>query len=273
VVDCPRATEGYSTEQGLSELLLDAVRDGDFPQYGYGVVQAAALAARLGISALSLLELGVAGGNGLVALEGLCDRHSGPSGVDLHPFGFDLVEGMPTPRDYRDMPYIWRDGFFRMDEAALRSRLERAHLVLGDVADTGPTFLASAPPPIGFISFDLDYYSSTRDAFEALLLGDADRYLPRVVCYFDDMVGPHFEMHSPFTGEMLAVDEFNRESHRRKLGKLNGLRYKLLPHEGPWVEGIYVLHVFDHPRYNEYIFPERDRQFALDAERDPACKG
>ena len=88
-----------------------------------------------------------------------------------------------------------------------------------------------------------------------------------MVCYFDDTVGPHWEMHSKFTGELLAIDEFNSRSHSRKLGKLNGLRYKLLPYEGLWVEGIYVLHLFDHPRYNEYIFPAPDRQLELDAGR------
>jgi hypothetical protein len=265
VEDRQRATSAYASKTGLRKLLLDAVQEAQYPQYGYGLVQATALAARLGIGALTAVELGVAGGNGLVALEQLCRRHSGPSGVDLHAFGFDLVEGLPAPRDHRDSPYIWQDGFYRMDEAKLRARLDGAQLILGAVRETGPAFLSSAPPPIGFISFDLDYYSSTCDAFDGLLFGDADRYLPRVVCYFDDTVGPHWEMHSQFTGELLAIDEFNDRSADRKIGKLNGLRYKLLPYEGSWVEGIYVLHLFDHPRYNEYIFPAPDRQLELDS--------
>jgi hypothetical protein len=258
--------DAYSTEAGLARLLLEAVQDEDFPQYGYGVVQAAALAGRLGVPAISVLELGVAGGNGLLALQSLCRKHSGPSGIDIQATGFDLGHGMPTPSDHRDMPYIWQGGFFRMDEEKIRARLDSARLIVGDVAETGRPFLESGAPPIGFISFDLDYYSSTRDAFAALLHGDPESYLPRVVCYFDDTVGPHFEMHSFFTGELLAIDEFNREQTARRLGKLNGLRYKLLPHEGSWIEGIYVLHLFDHPCYNQYIFPERDRQFELDGE-------
>jgi hypothetical protein len=265
VQDRQRATSAYASKTGLRQLLLDAVQESQYPQYGYGLVQATALAARLGVGALSAIELGVAGGNGLVALEQLCRRHSGPSGVDLNAFGFDLGEGLPAPRDHRDAPYIWQDGFYRMDEAKLRARLDGAQLILGAVRETGPAFLSSAPPPIGLISFDLDYYSSTCDAFDGLLFGDADRYLPRVVCYFDDTVGPHWEMHSRFTGELLAIDEFNDRSANRKIGKLNGLRYKLLPYEGSWVEGIYVLHLFDHPRYNEYIFPAADRQLELDS--------
>lgn len=261
----PNRPAAYCTERGLAETIAAAVEGAVFPQYAYGVVQAAALARCLDLPRVSVLELGVAGGNGLVELERLSVQHSAPSGIAFRVAGFDLGTGMPQPRDHRDMPYIWQQGFFNMDEAKLRRRLGEAELLLGDVADTGRRYLASQPPPIGFISFDLDYYSATVSAFEALLTGGTERYLPRVVCYFDDTVGPHFEMHSRFTGELLAIDEFNRQSPDRKLGKVNGLRYKLLPHEGPWIEGTYVLHLFDHPRYNEYVYPEPDRQFLLDS--------
>jgi hypothetical protein len=254
----------YCTERGLAETISVALEGTPFPQYAFGIIQAAALGRCLGLNQITALELGVAGGNGLVELERLSRRHSGPSEVEIRIVGFDLGTGMPSPVDHRDMPYIWQRGFFRMEEAKLRSRLSDADLILGDVTDTGRRFLASSPAPIGFISFDLDYYSATVSAFEALLTADADRYLPRVICYFDDTVGPLFEMHSSFTGELLAIEDFNRTSRHRKLGKLNGLRYKLRPHEGPWVEGIFVLHVFDHSRYNDYIYPQPDRQFPLD---------
>lgn len=256
------AARRYASEAGLAALLSDAVLDDDFPQYGYGIVQAAALASRLNIDAVTVMELGVAGGNGLVHLQVLCERHAA-SGIDLRPVGFDLGEGMPRPRDHRDMPCIWQAGFYRMEREKLEMRLDRAELILGDIAGTGALFLASEPPPIGFISFDLDFYSSTRAAFDTLLHGDPERYLPRVICYFDDTVGPHFEMHSRFTGELLAIDEFNRWNEHRKLGKLNGLRYKLMPYDAAWIEGMYVLHLFDHPRYNDYIYPAADRQFAM----------
>lgn len=254
--------ERYATEEGLAALLRDAVANEDFPQYGYGVVQATALAGRLGVGAVTVLELGVAGGNGLLELQRLCDVHAA-SGIDLQPVGFDLGNGMPHPRDHRDMPYIWQRGFYRLDRENLEPLLGRAELVLGDIANTGPSFLARKPPPIGFVAFDLDYYSSTKAAFDALLHAEPERYLPRVVCYFDDTVGPHFEMHSQFTGELLAIDELNNEDAPRKLGKLNGLRYKLAPYDASWIEGVYVLHVFDHPRYGDYVYPVADRQFHL----------
>lgn len=243
----------------------------DFPQYAYGVLQAAALAARLGIGAISALELGVAGGNGLLELERLAVGARAETGTEVRAVGFDLGSGMPEPLDHRDMPYMWRRGFFTMDEVKIRQRLTSAELVLGDVAQTGAEFVATAPPPIGFIAFDLDYYSSTAAAMRSLLDAEPERYLPRVFCYFDDTVGPHEELHSEFTGELLAIDEYNRSRPARKLAKIHGLRYKLLPVDEPWIEGMHVLHLFDHPRYGEYVFPERDRQFPLDDE--PARTG
>lgn len=252
----------YESEEGLARALQAAVGDPDFPQYGYGMTLAAALAVRLGEPAMSALELGVAGGNGLLRLQSLARELAGWP-VDLRVFGFDLGSGMPPPVDHRDAPYMWQEGFYGMDEAALRERLTDAELILGDVRETGPRFLASGPPPIGFISFDLDYYSSTVAAMAALLREAPERYLPRVVCFFDDTVGPHLEMHSRFTGELLAIDEFNASVAERKIAPVNGLRYKLAPHDGDWTLGIHVLHLFDHPRYNDYIYPAAERHFPL----------
>lgn len=247
---------------GAPDLLRRAK---DFHQYAYGAWAAVELATSLRLPAVTMIELGVAGGNGLVELERLSRELEAERGIATHVAGFDLGTGMPAPTDHRDSPYVWQEGFFRMDEAALRERLDRADLLLGDVAETGPAFLASSPPPIGFVSFDLDYYSSTAAALEALLQSaNHDRYLPRVLCYFDDTVGPHSEMHSEFTGELLAIDEFNRRQTSRKLARISGLRYKVEPCGGPWVDGMFVLHLFDHPLYNAYVFPKTDRQFPLD---------
>jgi hypothetical protein len=240
------------------------VETASFPQYAYGVLQAASLANNLGVPRFTVAELGVAGGNGLVELERLSKIIAAAKQVDIKTVGFDLGSGMPQPVDYRDMPYIWQPGFFKMDEPLLRSRLTSADLILGDISETGKAFMATIPPPLGFISFDLDYYSSTVSAMRSLLHEPPERYLPRVLCYFDDTVGPHQELHSDFTGELLAIREFNQDGRLRKLAKIHGLRYKLLPLEEPWIEATYVLHLFDHPQYNHYAYKDTDRQFPLD---------
>ena len=54
-----------------------------FPQYAYGVLQAAFLGAAMSENAVSALELGVAGGNGLVELERLATEISVDFGLEI----------------------------------------------------------------------------------------------------------------------------------------------------------------------------------------------
>ncbi|MER8428388.1 hypothetical protein [Mesorhizobium sp. M1403] len=253
----------YQTEEEFRDLVMRAARDPDFPQYGYGIVLAFSQALALAESGLSLLELGVAGGNGLVAMERLAATYNPERALEVAISGFDLGSGMPAPLDYRDVPHIWKEGFYKMDLDRLMEKLSAARVILGDIRETGKTFIAEVERPIGFISFDLDFYSSTTAAFSTLLYASPDKFLPRVVCYFDDTVGPHSEMHSEYTGELLAIREFNAANTQRKIAKLNGLQQKLAPITGNWIEGIFILHLFDHPRYNDYVYQIQDRQLPL----------
>lgn len=223
------------------------------PHFGHCLLQAAMLARKLGHDRISAIEFGVAGGNGLLALERHAEIVRRETGVDTAIFGFDTGTGMPPPQDHRDLPYMWQEGYFAMDVERLRSRLTRAEVILGPVADTVRSFCAERnPPPIGFVSFDLDYYSSTVDA---LRLFDQDHrfFLPRVACYFDDIVGDIDWGYGPFTGELLAIGEFNERSGRRKLAQVNGLRHfgGRLPRV--WHEQIFLAHLFDHPDYRRPI--------------------
>lgn len=240
-----------SSASFVRKLNWDAI---DYPQYAYGTYQAALQARALGVEAISAIELGVAGGNGLVALEDICESVEGEVGISISVFGFDGGEGMPQPVDYRDLPYLWQPEFFKMDVAALTARLRNAQLVLGDVAVTVPAFVEHGGfPPIGFVAFDLDYYSSTVPALRLLEADDALR-LPRMFCYFDDIVGDDWELHSPFTGELLAIDEFNRRHDDLKVSRINGLGYKRrIP--AAWNDMIFVAHSFSHPLYNVHIHP------------------
>ncbi len=219
------------------------------PQYLWPLLHAAHVARALNLDGISALEFGVAGGNGLVALERAAQAASELSGTRVDVVGFDTGSGMPEPADERDAPWLVEPSYFGMDEAALRSRLGGAELVLGPVADTVPDWCRSGHSPIGFVAFDLDYYSATVAAFQ-VLEGTAERMLPRVPCYFDDVFGYGW---TEFTGVHAAIDEFNASHPRRKIGKIRGLRFELPPHEFqlPWHEKLYLTHVFDHPRYAE----------------------
>lgn len=220
------------------------------PNYAWGVAHAAALAQALGIRHISVIELGVAGGNGLIALEAVARETCELSGVDISVYGFDTGIGLPKPTDYRDMPNHFCEGSFPMDSEKLRRRLVKAKLILGLVENTIPQFIASNPPPIGFIAFDLDLYSSTKQAIR-LLEGNEKSLLPRVYCYFDDILGHSY---SEFTGELLAISEFNSSHPLRKISKINGMSYLVPAFCRPhcWVEQFYMAHIFDHKLYGEY---------------------
>jgi hypothetical protein len=177
-------------------------------------------------------------------------------------FGFDLGAGLPTAVDYRDIPQVWEEGFYPMDQDKLRARLKNASLVIGEVEQTVPAFVAEADfPPIGFVSFDLDYYSSTKSAFK-LFSGSFETRLPRVYCYFDDLMWPDLACHNEYIGELCAIREYNLEHDSQKICPIYGLRYRL-PHFPEWTELIYVQHDFKHPGYTKHITGRTTRDTSL----------
>ena len=62
------------------------------PHYAYGVYWAAYLASCIGIPRITAIELGVAGGRGLVALEAACAEIGTFLGVKIDVVGFDAGE-------------------------------------------------------------------------------------------------------------------------------------------------------------------------------------
>jgi hypothetical protein len=225
-----------------------------YPPYAYGVYCAAQLAARLEIKRISVIECGVAGGRGLLALEKIAAEAGAHFDIEIDAVGFDTGEGMPDPVDYRDSPHVWTSGFYSMDVNKLRQRLSSAQLVLGDIEQTASSWLASADAaPIGFVAFDLDYYSSTTKAMQ-LFEGPASTHLPRVQCYFDDIAGPEFACMNDNVGELLAIDEFKARHASRKICQIRNLRCARKRDEA-WYAQMYAFHDFDHPRYAENVAP------------------
>jgi hypothetical protein len=216
----------------------------DYPQYGYCMYNAAKLASRLGHKAISAIEFGVAGGNGLVAAERHAREITAELGVEFQIYGFDSGAGLPPPTDYRDLPFGWQAGFYPMDQPALRQRLTQTQLVIGQVRQTSAEFFAQhSPAPIGCIFWDLDFYSSTMDAFQ-IFQGEDKYFLPRLSMYFDDMIGPDY---CDYTGERLAITDFNVQSKNAKISQEYDSRHQHFP--GSWKYLIYVYHNFAHPDY------------------------
>ncbi len=197
------------------------------------------LASCIGIPRITAIELGVAGGRGLLALEAACAEIGTFLGVKIDVVGFDGGEGLPPPVDYRDLPHVWDAGYYKMDQAALRAKLQSAKLVIGDVAVTVKHWLRdSLESPLGFIAFDLDYYSSTKAAL-ALLDGPESTHLPRVHCYFDDLAAGDQSCMNRYVGEYLAIDEFNAAHQDRKICLIEQLRINRPSYE-QWQERMYV---------------------------------
>ncbi len=239
-------------------IRLNAV---DRPNYAYILLRAADLARRLGIPAISSLEFGVAGGRGLLAMQAHAETIERLTGVAIKTYGFDTGAGLPPPQDYRDLPYVWQEAHFKMNEAELRKLLGKATLVLGLVEETVAKFAETHnPPPIGAISFDLDYYSSTVAAFGIFNIEAAKR-LPRIFCYFDDNLSSNLGHVGPSVGVPLAIDEYRRNNPHHGLDALTHLEYEYAPLRR-WHRQIYSFSDFEHPRFNDYIV-KTDRQLAL----------
>jgi len=112
-----------------------------------------------------------------------------------------------------------------------------------------PTQSAPPAPP----SSSVPAVEESQASMATLRLFDANttRLLPRVPCYFDDIIG--FST-GDCNGERLAISDFNTAHPIRKLSPIFGLRHFVMPpyREQPWVEMMYLTHLFDHPMYGLY---------------------
>jgi hypothetical protein len=229
------------------------------PHYAYLVYQAAQLAHRLGHKRVSVLEFGVAGGGGLLALERHAEWVETIFPVKIEIYGFDTGEGLPELGDYRDLQYHWKPGFFRMNQDVLKAKLTRSTLELGNIRDTVGNFVSDySPVPIGAMSHDFDYYSSTMDAFKLFdVIGENS--LPRMVCYFDDVIGGDVELYNDFIGERAAIHDFNSSHLDRKFSPA----YYLTARGGlTWHHQIWTYHYFGHRDYGKFV-SEENQQLAI----------
>ncbi len=235
------------------------------PMYAYGLFRAADLARWCGLRQVTAVEFGVATGRGLLAMVEAAGHVQRETGVEIRVVGFDSAAGLPPPTDHRDHPELWSEGDFPMvNYEELRARLaRRAELVLGDIAQTVGPFRDSLRPnaPLGFVSLDVDLYSSTVSALRVFEAADPTLYLPAVSVYLDDVT---MFTANRWCGELAAVEEFNAAHELRKFDL-----DRTLPGRRPWPHlnwytRMRVLHVLDHPRRRQ---PEPRRSLALDEDQ------
>jgi hypothetical protein len=234
----------------------------DRPHYAWCLYHGALLAKALGKKAITAIEFGVAGGNGLVCL---CDYKrtvEKETGIEIRLVGFDAGSGLPSSSDPRDMLYSWPEGAFPMDQVALEKRIAgRAQLVIGNVGKTLEGWEPAPDAPIGAILFDLDYYSSTINALQVLT---KENVLPRIWCYFDDVCTSPDEAATEILGERAAIAEFNSSARRKALNdNISLARAFRFTHPQSWHQHIYVYHRLSHPQYNSRIVGSREGNLAL----------
>lgn len=233
----------------------------DKPQYAWGLLSGAKIAKSLGISKIIAIEFGVASGEGLKELISISKSIKKEYSIEVEIYGFDSGKGLPKPIDYRDIPYLWNEGEFESNKKNIENLIKNSQnteVFFGNVKDTILKFKKklNSNSPIGFISFDLDFYSSTKDAFNIFEFDD-EYFLPRVPLYFDDICSSEHGYFNDHTGELLAIKEFNSSSDNSK-----HLHKKICPIHGfalrrvlrsAWIGGAYCFHNFLHSKYNDKI--------------------
>jgi hypothetical protein len=224
------------------------------PALAFCLYNAARQAKALGHTAITAIEFGVAGGSGLLILCKYRDQIEADLGIRIHLIGLDAGSGLPASTDPRDLLYCWPTGSFEMDVPKLKARIAgRAEIVIGNVSDTAHQLQIPADAPLGAISFDLDYYTSTRDAFSIF---NQQNVLPRVWCYFDDVAGTEDHGYSDSIGVRAAIKDFNsaRPSTDSHLSQAYAFKYSA-PEQ--WHQQIYIYHRPIHPDYNRCLSAEK----------------
>jgi hypothetical protein len=85
------------------------------------------------------------------------------------------------------------------------------------------------------------YYSSTVSGLKILT---AVPYLPIVQVYLDDI---GVEGCNPWTAELLAVNEFNRDNEFRKIAPFTLLRSHRIFKNTQWIDCMFAANIHDHP--------------------------
>lgn len=214
----------------------------------YGLDFACREAVKNNIQSFTAIEFGVASGAGLTNMYHLAKRLEKAYGVKINLIGFDSGEGLPQPSDYRDHPDIYHKGDYPMAYQPLRDHLPKnVRIVLGDVRETVIPALQhiTKESPVGYIAFDLDYYSSTKSALEILKAEQPEKFLPIFSIYLDDIYSYY---HHDYAGVYLAVREFNEEMKYRKISKFRFLDIHRIFKNAQWLKQMRFVHIMDHPR-------------------------
>lgn len=211
------------------------------PQYLAGLVHAAKEAKAQGVNGFCAVEFGVAAGFGLIELQKYAHLVEHEFDIKIDVVGFDVGTGLPSfCGDHRDHPDLWKEGDYPMNIEKLKSKLSKnTRLVIGEVSETLDEFVKNDQQhPIGFVSFDMDLYSSTVDAL-GIFTAKGKKILNRVVVYFDDV---HTAIYHRKAGEYLALDEFNGKQDDIYIDRWHNVKIDRPFPEAFWTNKMYIAH-------------------------------
>lgn len=235
-----------SVDRAAYRVLSDGIFRGLRAPYLLGVVVAAVQARMVGVDCIVLLEFGVASGGGLRELGAIADLVERHMNVATVVVGFDSGKGLPQPQGAIDHPELWSaDQFLMLDRHALTREFASPtrRLILGSIDETLEQLdgMTGDAAPIGFVSIDVDLYSSTTPILNYLAQCPATRLLPASVVHCDDTYIAW--TYSALAGEERAIEEFNSAQDRRRLDlKDRDLR-------------LFALNCLDHPIRTGYAMP------------------
>jgi len=217
-----------------------------YASYYYGIKIAVANAKELGEDKIMVIEFGVAGGNGLVAMQNYAEIFESKHNIEIIVVGVDTGKGLPRSSDVRDLPYLWQEGDYPMNELKLRAKLKpNTHLLIGNVKDKIheiSNISQKMNAKVAFISFDLDLFTSTKSALDILKRAHKT-LLPRIPLYFDDVIGT-----IPQIGQLAAIGYFNSRPNLRAIGPLFNIQ-STVPFRPLWASKFFELHLFTHVDY------------------------
>jgi len=191
----------------------------------------------LGMQGMTCIEFGVATGTGLRRISNIANFIQRHTGVKMKIYGFDLKTGLPNPQGAVDHPEIWANGQFKMHnfEQLQKELPGNCQLIIGDIAQTLKDFSPLSNYPIGFVSVDVDLYSSTHHCLGLFEDMSPTAFVPAVTMYFDDV--ENLVTMNSACGEALAIEEFNSRNYRR-----------IVIDQNPILRGkFHTCHLLEHP--------------------------
>lgn len=222
------------------------------PHYESLIYETSKNAIKLGFNEISVVELGVAGGNGIKSILKYKRKIEKILDIKINIVGFDTGTGLPNSDLKEDLPYFWKQGdYTNINLKDLEKEDSSIKIYEGNISSTIDKYIFENKIKIGLIFFDLDLYSSTKLFLDKIpALSEKKLLLPRVFCYFDDLFVADYTLND-INGEPLAIKEFNNQFKKIKLGKTFD---HITDFKFPLAKGqIYTLHDFENENYNKYI--------------------